>query len=101
MKMEQRTDLLLDDDFDLVEDPLTLDFVEDVSDDQHVQLLLISQKGENREFPFSGFNAISKLKARFDRTAILRDIEVELENDGYAEAEISLGEEIFDLQIIV
>lgn len=99
--MANRTDILLDYELDLQEDPDTLDWVEDISDDQHVQLMVITEKGENREFPFAGFGAKNRLKGKFDKEKILRDLDVELELDGYTDATVELGNNILDLTITV
>ena len=99
--MAARIDILLDDDKDLAEDPVTFDLIEGGSDDQHIVLMSLTEKGENREFPFAGFAPRSRLKSRFNRENVLRDLELELELDGYSDAEIILGKSILELQITV
>lgn len=99
--MANRTDILLDDELDLMEDPDTLDWVEGVSDDQHVQLMLITEEGENREFLFAGFAPKKRLKAKFDKEKVLRDLDVQLELDDYTDATVELGDNILELTITV
>lgn len=96
-----RTDLLLDENFDLQEDPVSFDFVEGQSDDQHVMLLLITEKGENREYPFAGFGMRSRLRSRVNIQQYLRDMEVELSVDGYDNAKITLNKDLTPFQIEV
>lgn len=94
-----RTDLLLDEDFDLLEDPDTFDFIEGPSDDQHVLLMTYSEKTEWRESPFAGFGILRRLKAKVNEAGFKRDLQVELENDGYFNALIILGKDITDFEI--
>ena len=99
--MAERTDILLDDSFQLIEDAETFDFVEGESDTQHVQLMLLSEVGENKQYPFAGWGANSRLKKRFDREEILRSLNVELTLDGYKNATIELGASILELKISI
>lgn len=96
-----RTDLLLDSNFDLLEDSTTFDFIEGESDDQHVMLLLLTEKGENREYPFAGFAMRSRLRSRVNIQQYLRDMEVELSVDGYDNAKITLNKDLTPFQIEV
>lgn len=96
-----RTDLLLDDDFDLKEDTETFDFVDDVADDQHIMLLLMYEKGENREYPFAGFGMKTRLRSRVQIQKYLRDMEVELSVDGYQNAKILLDKNLVPFKVIL
>ncbi len=93
-----RTDILLDDNFDIIDDGE--EWVEGDSDQQHVDLLLLLQKGEIKEFPHMGFGIEGRLNARYDAQSFLRPLEIELESDGYS-PEIELGETIKDLKISI
>ncbi|HMI04273.1 MAG TPA: hypothetical protein VK541_17425 [Pedobacter sp.] len=92
-----RTDLLLEENFDLIDNGT--EWAESASDQQHVQLLMILNKGELKEFPFVGFGAERRLLAIFDKNRITRDIKVELENDGYSGATVDTGNRLEDLKI--
>jgi len=96
-----RTDLLLDDDFDLKEDTETFDFVDDVADDQHIMLLLMYEKGENREHPFAGFGMKTRLRSRVDIQKYLRDMEVELSVDGYQNAKVLLDKNLVPFKVLI
>lgn len=92
-----RNDTLLDENFDLIDNGT--EWEEGDSDQQHVQLLVLLNKGELKEFPFVGFGAERRLKAVFDKNRITRDLRVELENDGYTGAVIDTGNKLEDLKI--
>lgn len=94
-----REDILLDQDFDLLEDGD--EWVEGDSEDTDVELIMLANKGENREFPFVGFGANKKLKGKFDAVKIAREIEVELELDGFVKPQIIIGDSMKDFKIIV
>lgn len=96
---ETRTDILLDENFDIIDEGF--EWAEGESDDQHVLLLMITEKGENREFPFVGFGVRNRLKGKFEREKFLRELDVELELDGYTDASVQLGSSILDLIITV
>lgn len=94
-----RTDLLLDEYFDLIEDATTNDFVEGVSDDQHVQLITLCNKGEFKESPYLGFGVVKRLKSKVNEVAFRRDLAVELESDGYNNVNIITGENLSQLTV--
>jgi hypothetical protein len=94
-----RTDILLDENYDLLEDGNQ--WAEGPADQQHVELLLLTDKGEARQFPFFGFGIERRLRQRYNAQSFLRGMEVELENDGYTNPEITLGKTIKDFSIIV
>lgn len=95
--MPNRTDILLDDDYDIVMEGGLIKT--GPSDEQHVELLLLLEHGELREFPFIGFGIKRRLKQRADAQKFLRQMEVELDNDGYTDAKIIVGKNITDFKI--
>ena len=97
--MAERTDILLDENYDIID--LGDEWAEGESDQQHVELLLLIQKGEIKEFPHMGFGMESWLKQRYDKEAAYRELNVTLENDGYKQFEIELGESLKHLNITV
>lgn len=92
-----RDDFLLDDTNDLID--LGEEWSEGESSEDDVDLIVIAEKGVNREFPFSGFGIQSRLKARVDSTRFIRDLKVELENDGFINPVITIGENFTDFKI--
>ena len=76
-----RDDILLDDAGDLLEDGD--EWVEGESDEIDVQLIFLSELGGNREFPYAGFGAWTRLKSRTSEQLFIRDLTVALENDGF------------------
>ncbi len=94
-----RTDYLLDDDFDLIADGD--EWAEGESTEQEVQLIVLCNKGENTEFPTIGFGAAKRLKQRVNETKFLRELEVELEADGFEDPTIDVSNGIDNLYIEV
>jgi hypothetical protein len=92
-------DVLLDENYDLAESGD--EWVEGDSDQQDVELLVILQKGELTEFPFVGFGIERRLKARVDRQRFIRELKVELQNDGFTSAVININEDLSDFKISV
>ncbi|MOA24163.1 hypothetical protein D3C78_1448320 [compost metagenome] len=92
-----RTDFLLDDDFDLIDDGD--EWLEGESDQQHVELLVLFEKGQLREFPFVGFGIERRLKSVADPKRFNRELKVELENDGYNSANIIVNDNLSDFKI--
>lgn len=92
-----RTDVLLDENFDLIDKGFEWD--EGESDQQHVELLLLLNKGELKEFPFVGFGAEKRLKSVADKARFVRELKLELENDGYVNATITVPDNITDFKI--
>lgn len=95
--MDSRTDILLDDEFDIIDKGD--EWAEGESDDQHVQLILLTNKGEIREFPHCGFGIEQKLRQRTNAQQFLRGVEIELDNDGYTDAKIITGKTIGDFKV--
>lgn len=94
-----RTDLLLNEDYDLID--LGMEWSEGESDQQHVELLMISNKADWKEFPFVGFGARRRLNGIFNKNKIIREIRVELENDGYTNYTLDLKDSLNDLTITI
>lgn len=92
-----RTDILLDDDFDLQE--VQGDWVEGPGDLQHVESMVMFNKGDNRDFPTVGFGISKRLKQRVDEKQFLRQLEVELDSDGYSSARVIPGTNLTDFKI--
>ncbi|MGY0034456.1 hypothetical protein [Pedobacter sp. NJ-S-72] len=92
-----RNDLLLNENFDLLN--LGDEWYEGDSDQQHVELLMLLNKGELKEFPFVGYGAAKRLNSVFNKSKETRDIKIELENDGYTNSEIDLENGLQDLKI--
>ena len=90
-----RTDILLNDDLDLPNEG----WEEGPSDEQHVGLLLLLQKGELKQFPWAGFGLEGRLKGVYEKVRFKRELLVELENDGYSSAEVEVGETPGDFTI--
>ena len=92
-------DYILGDDSDLMEEDN--EWVEGDATQQEVIALSFIDKGELTEFPTSGFGITNKLKSRYDRQRFLRDLEIELEGDGFVNPGIDLGDDLSDFKIIV
>jgi len=92
-----RTDILLSEDFDLQEQGG--EWIEGESDEQHVELLVLFQKGELKEFPFVGFGAQTRLKGVLKKQKFIRDLKVELQADGYSNPSILLTDDLSDFRI--
>lgn len=89
---------MLDDNNDLID--LGDEWSEGESSEDDVNLIVIAEKGDNREFPFSGFGIQNRLKARVDTVRFERELKVELENDGFV-PKITVGEKFSDFKIEV
>lgn len=94
-----RIDMLLDDNYDIIDDGE--EWVEGESEDTDVELIFLATKGENREFPFCGFEATKKLKKKFDEESEKRALKIELEQDGFMNPIIEFGSSIMDIKITV
>lgn len=96
-----RTDYLLDDDFDLMEDPVTHDLVEGPSDQQHIEQLIRLNKGELKDSPHVGFGIKSKRKKIFKKQDFISVLAIELAADGYKDAAIHIGTDLSDFTITI
>lgn len=85
-----RTDILVDENKDLMISQGDFDL--GISDSQHVEHIAIAQKGEFKEFPFAGFGIENYLKTNTNEFAFKRDFKIQLEYDGYKNANITLDE---------
>lgn len=95
-----RTDVLLDDDFDLIDEGS--EWAEGESDEQHVQLLIMLGKGDMKQYPFACFGANAWLKKRIlNIQQVKRALEIELEVDGYPKAVIDLSNGLEGLKITI
>ena len=76
------------------------DFVTGQSDQQHVKHIIEAFKGEYKSNPLVGFSVLGYLK-RDDKieSEFRRDLKIQLENDGYIDAEIDLSEGFERLKI--
>ena len=82
--MSQATDLLLDEHYDLLLSGG--DLVVDAADEQHVALLLLTEKGEWRQSPATGVGLRRHQAGPMDaaeQAALSREIRIQLERDGY------------------
>lgn len=86
-----RQDILFDEDGDLMIS--NGDFLIDDSNDQHVEIIFDAVKGEIRENPSLGFAAMHFLKSNVKDIDLKRALRVELNKDGYDDADIILSRE--------
>lgn len=93
-----RKDILLDPTGDLVME--NGDFVINVSDTQHIEHIITLTKGEFKEYPLLGVGAENYLKTNTDPIGFKRDVRVQLEYDGYKNANITLSEN-YELNITI
>lgn len=90
--MAVRKDILLDDNYNLQADGR--DLMVGLSDNQHVELLLISPKNSFKEFPVVGAGLEAWRKKQFSSAkSMRREITVQLKNDGYKISELEVSEE--------
>jgi hypothetical protein len=86
-----RRDYKQTEDGDLYFDPVTGDLEVVDSDEQHIQDIVMAAKGDYREFPLLGVDAI-KFKNSSGRTAeFVRAIKEELAKDGYPGMKVILN----------
>ncbi|CAA0144715.1 conserved hypothetical protein [Tenacibaculum maritimum] len=92
-------DLLLDENGDLAIE--NGDFVVGKSDQQNVEAVVLSQKGEYKEFPLVGFGAINYLKSNVSKVEFKRDLKIQLEYNGFTNPKIDLTNGFENLKIEV
>lgn len=93
-------DILLDENGDLLIE--NGDFVIGDSDLQDVELIFHSQKGEFKEHPLVGFGAENYLKKSNNSIPeFIRDLELQLEFNGFENPEIDLSEGFEKIKINV
>ena len=74
-------DILVDENYDLrIENG---DFVTGPSDQQHVQHILVADKGHYRQWPLLGFGILRYSKASIDPQAVKKQIDLQLRQDNY------------------
>lgn len=85
------TDILVDDNLELLENEDTLDLVEGVSDLQHMQLLLLCVKGSWKENPGTGVGLVNYLEEE-DPAEMYAEINRQLRADGMAVNSVAMQE---------
>lgn len=93
-----RHDVLLDENYDLSEEGD--EWVEGESSDTDVELILLTERGENREFPFLGFGAENRVKTKANPVQFAREMQVQLEADGF-EPVIEVGVDIKNFKVSI
>lgn len=93
-----RNDILVDENNEII--IVNGDFALGESDHQHVKHIVEAFKGEYKANPLVGFGVISYLK-RDEKieSEFRRDLKIQLENDGYADAKIDLTTGFKNLKI--
>lgn len=92
-------DFILDENGDLAIE--NGDFVLGEADQQNVELLLFSNKGEFKEFPLVGFGAINYIKSNVSEIEFKRDLKIQLEYISYDNPIIDLSNGFEALKIEV
>lgn len=92
-----RQDILHDDSGELLFE--NGDFKIGNSDQQHVGDIFITQPGENKEFPVCGFGAINYVKTNVTEHEFKRDLKLQLDYDGYINANIDTSNGIENIKI--
>jgi hypothetical protein len=77
------------------------DFVITHSDTQHVEDVVISLAGEFKSTPMIGFGAVNQLKKNTNHYKFKRDLKIQLEYDGYRNANIDLKDGYEQIKINV
>lgn len=95
-----RNDVLLDENYDLIQSDDGYEWVEGDSDETDAELNILCEPGTNREFPFAGFGINKRINERYDPNSFIRDMQVCLENDGFINPKVSLNNDgTFKIQI--
>lgn len=93
-----RKDIALDQNNDLK--IVNGDFAITSSDQQHVQIITSAHQGEFKEWPLVGFGASAYLKqSTLNAVKFVRDLKVQLANDGYSNAKIHTDPTLKTLEI--
>ena len=102
-----RTDILLDDDGDLLDDG-NGDFATGESSQDEVNSLVISHKGNWKEFPFAGLGISKFLKKRAGASVavdslptLMRSLKLELDNDGHKNPVVNISADLSEFSIEV
>jgi hypothetical protein len=98
--MTNREDILLTDEFELLE--AGEDFAEEDSTQTDAMIVMEIMKGEVRYAPWLGFGMRERIRGVNNLQKFKRELKIELENDGHLDPEV-LGNnfDLSDLQIIV
>lgn len=75
------------------------DFVVGASEQQHVEAIFLTQKGEYKEFPLLGFGAENYLKSTVSQVQFKRDLKIQLAYDFFGDAKIDLSNGFKNLTI--
>ena len=59
------------------------DFVLGESDPQHIELIFVIDKGQNRQYPLLGLGILKQLSGNIDPLALKQAIQKNLVDDGY------------------
>ena len=92
-------DIALDEDFVLISDGD--DFAEADSDTTDADLICRLKKGQLRYAPWLGFGIEERLLAVSNETRFVRELKVELENDGFVNPEVDVSEGFENLKIFL
>lgn len=83
-------DILLDETGDLL--IVNGDFVIGDSNNQEIEGLLVDVKGEVKEHPMVGADIKRLLKSREGETAALKEIKIQLQNDGFTSSQVEISQ---------
>lgn len=75
------------------------DFKVKESDSQHVEHVLIADKGQFRQFPLIGVGIKRQLNGSFNPQEIKQIIKLQLESDGYNVRQVTIEPTIDDMKI--
>lgn len=92
-----RTDILLDEDDDLIDDGY--EWKEGASIDQDVREIVMTEKSEVREYPTIGFGIMSRRRSKVDVQKFTRELKIEIETDNIKGSKIYVDNNIEDLRI--
>ncbi|MTI33157.1 oxidase [Xanthovirga aplysinae] len=90
-------DILLEPNYDLKIE--NRDFAFGPSDQQHIELLMVANKGNFLEYPTAGMGIDRYKNGNISKTQFLREARLELEKDGYTVNEFSYDNGVIDLDV--
>ncbi|MGQ0737670.1 MAG: hypothetical protein ACT4OJ_01295 [Bacteroidota bacterium] len=90
-------DYLTDDNGDIAEDPVTLDFVEGASDDQHIEDIMRFEPGEMKYDVLMGVGIEKQINGVTNDGALRKLITLQLEADDYRVSELRIAGELIDI----
>jgi hypothetical protein len=90
-------DYLTDEDGDMQEDAVTLDFVEGVSDDQHIEDIIRFEPGEMKYDVLMGVGIEKQINGITNNGGLRKLITLQLEADGYRVSELRIDGELIDI----